>query len=130
MASTKKTPLSLIGLQQSMDPFGANRQLMDQYDAERQAGRQAEDEAPVNAGLVDPAQANYFKTFNRGQEDAATGPGGFDRQWVPLLQSLKGKRFAGAPGLDTETYADPDANGVLQNRTPNKMRLIKPWSLG
>jgi hypothetical protein len=61
-----------------------------------------------------PAQQQYFHAFNNAQEDAATGPAGYNRQWVPFLQSLKGKRidFSGA-GLPTETYADLTGSGRL-----------------
>jgi hypothetical protein len=68
-----------------------------QWDADTQAGRDAEDQnADPLAGTPGHASAGMIQ-FNRSQQDAATGAGGFNRQWVPLLQSLKNKRVRANP---------------------------------
>ncbi len=88
-----------------------NAELMQQRDdrvAKQRAGQRDAEFTSLN-----PAQSMYFDTFNNMQEDAATGPAGYNRQWVPLLESLAGKRFVGGGGLPTETYADPQHTGHL-----------------
>jgi hypothetical protein len=63
-------------------------------------------------------QQQYFNAVNDAAQDAATGPGGYNRQWVPLLESLQGKKvnWSGS-GLPTETYGDADpVTHVLQRR--------------
>jgi hypothetical protein len=91
-----------------MSPFDADRLAMQQWDEDERVRR-----ATRTYGPGDIAQQAYFNSVNDAATDAATGPGGYNRQWVPLLKGLQGKRFAGGGGLPTETYADPNHTGTL-----------------
>lgn len=68
------------------DPSGYGGLLMQSHDHRVQEQRQEEDATPLPAG-INPAQNNYFKTFNRGQQDAAMGPAGYNRQWAGYLEA-------------------------------------------
>jgi hypothetical protein len=96
-----------------LSPFEA-RDMADQYAREFDEGV-AKDRAArqVPYAGIDPAQQAYFNAMNDAEQQGATGPAGYNRQWVPLLQALKGKRFVGGGGLPTETYADPDHTGTM-----------------
>jgi hypothetical protein len=74
---------------------------------------------------IDPAQQAYFNALNDAEQQGATGPAGYNRQWVGLLQALKGKRFVGGGGLPTETYGDLDHTGHL-----SLMPQAEPTSVG
>lgn len=102
---------SLAGLNAAFlpgDPEGAAELARQQWD-EEEAQRRAE----RTYGPGDIGQQAYFNTFNDGQTDAATGAAGYNRQWVPLLQGLKGKRLGSAPGLPTEQFSDLDGSGHM-----------------
>lgn len=68
------------------DPNGYGGLLGQHYDARMAEQRQVEDATPLPAD-VDPAQAAYFKTVNRGAQDAAMGPAGYNRQWAGFLEA-------------------------------------------
>ena len=70
----------------SRDPQGYGNVLERSYDARVQEDRAQEDAAPPNPSM-NSAQATYFKTFNRGQEDAAMGPAGYNRKWAGFLEA-------------------------------------------
>lgn len=97
-----------MAYQSPMDALAFKTQAEQQWDAEEAQRRQTRTYGPGDIG-----QQAYFNTFNDMQTDAATGPSGYNRQWVPLLQSLKGKRLAGGGGLPTSTYADPEHTGHM-----------------
>ncbi len=83
-------------------------------------------QTPDAFASANPAQQQYFHTFNNMQEDSATGPQGYNRQWVPLLQSLKGKRVnVAGSGLPTETYADPDQTGTMTRQSGDDLATLQ-----
>lgn len=107
----------------SHDPTGYGNLLGRSYDARMAENRAVEDATPLEAG-IDPAQNAYFKTFNRGQESAAMGPAGFNRNWAGFFEAPRvleennpGTKYridAGSLNLPTEQYGSPDASGALQ----------------
>jgi hypothetical protein len=121
-------PADVAGGRQGLDSYlsdtTSNDALMAQWDknvAERRAAQAGDASASPN-----PAQQRYFQSFNNMQEDAATGRAGYNRQWVPLLQSLSGKRvnMAGS-GLPTETYADPTHSGTLTRQSDDDVATLR-----
>lgn len=97
-----------------------DQQLTDAYDADVQAYRAQPLGDPSRPMSTSDIAARGSQIFNDMRQDAATGPQGYNRQWVPLLQSLKGKRFLGGGSLPTERYADPTGSGemTVQPQTP------------
>lgn len=102
--------------------------------------RQEEDALPLPAGL-DAAQNNYFKTFNRGQQDAAMGPSGYNRQWAAALEApnvaaeadpnsahkyrvdygsldLPVDQYSGPAGSNLQLQAENPALAALRRATP------------
>jgi hypothetical protein len=82
---------SLRGLSQAIsgpqgyDPF-------QQFDQQRQAQYATEDQNPDPlAGTPGHASPGMMQ-FNRMQQDAAVGPQGYNRQYVPALPTLSGLR--------------------------------------
>lgn len=70
----------------SLDPQGYGDLLGRSRDQRVMESRAAADALPLEAG-IDPAQDAYFKTVNRGAEDGAMGPAGFNRQWAGFLEA-------------------------------------------
>jgi len=121
-------PADVAGGRQGLDSYLTDAttkdELFSRWDravTDRRSTQQADQFASPN-----PAQQGYFNTFNNMQEDAATGPTGYNRQWVPLLESLKGKRvnLAGS-GLPTETYADPTQSGTLTRQSDGDLATLR-----
>jgi hypothetical protein len=121
-------PADVAGGRQGLDSYMTDATTKDaliaQWDknvAERRAAQAGDASASPN-----PAQQGYFHTFNNMQEDAATGPAGYNRQFVPLLQSLQGKRvnMAGS-GLPTETYADPTHSGTMTRQSGDDLASLR-----
>jgi hypothetical protein len=103
------------------------KNFADQFHDTRVAGeRAARSLQPLPAG-TDAAQQNYFNTVNDAAQDAATGPGGYNRQWVPLLEGLAGATKTDVSGLNlpTDTYGNADATHVLQ-RLPDPPSNVGP----
>jgi len=96
-----------------LSPFEA-RDMADQYAREFDEGA-AKDRTALQTPYagIDPAQQAYFNALNDAEQQGATGPAGYNRQWVPLLEALKGKKFIGGGGLPTEKYADPNHTGTM-----------------
>lgn len=67
----------------TIDPFDYAQLLGQQRDR-----RVAEMRASEDAGPLD-ASTQYMRTFTRGQEDAAMGPSGYNRQWVPFFEAQR-----------------------------------------
>jgi hypothetical protein len=98
-------PLSGLDVKNIADQF---------HDASVADYRANRSQQPLPAG-TDAAQQNYFNTVNDAAQDAATGPAGYNRQWVPLLEGLAGAdKYDLGSNLPTETYGNPDATHVLQ----------------
>jgi len=121
-------PADVSGGRQGLDSYLTDAtttdELLGQWDrdvADRRAAQPGYAAASPN-----PAQQKYFDTFNNMQEDAATGPSGYNRQWVPLLQSLRGKRVdLRSSGLPTETYADPTHTGILTRQSDEDLAALR-----
>lgn len=117
-------PADVAGGRQGLDNYLTDTSAFDAWDkdvADRRAGQPAAQFASPN-----PAQQGYFNTFNNMQEDMATGRSGYNRQWVPLLQSLKGKRVnLGESGLPTETYADPMHTGTMTRQSDEDVAALR-----
>jgi hypothetical protein len=113
-----------VGLDNYLTDATTNDELFSRWDkevADRRAAQPAAQFASPN-----PAQQGYFNTFNNMQEDAATGRAGYNRQWVPLLQSLKGKRVdLRNSGLPTETYADPMQTGTMTRQSDEDVAALR-----
>lgn len=96
------------------------QQLADQADERQRLEREAEDQATLDMPGDMRAQNNYFTGFNRAQTDAATGRGGYNRQWVPFFEALRGKKIdVGSLALPTETYKDVNGDGQLDLVRPS-----------
>jgi len=97
-----------------------DRELMDAYDEDVRQYRATSALDPSQPMSATDIAARVNASFNDARQDAATGPVGYNRQWVPLIQSLKGTRFVGGGSLPTERYADPTHSGqlTLQPATP------------
>lgn len=108
------------------DALSSKLNAEQQWDADETRRRQTRTYGPGDIG-----QQQYFNTFNDMQTDAATGPTGYNRQWVPLLQSLKGKRLTAprgvdpAPGLPTSTYADLEGTGHMTRLDDASVAALK-----
>lgn len=81
-----RTNDGVVDADPSADPLGYGKLLEASSDHRVTQGRQREDATPLPAGL-DPAQSEYFKTFNRSQEDGAMGPAGYNRPWAGFLEA-------------------------------------------
>jgi len=102
------------------DALSAKTLAMQQWDDAEARRRQTRTYGPGDIG-----QQAYFNTFNDAQTDAATGPSGYNRQWVPLLESLKGKRLVGGGGLPTSTYGDPEHTGHMRLLDEPSVKALK-----
>jgi hypothetical protein len=93
------------------------RMLGDQFDDRTRREREAADVDGVDPNSV----------FSRMQSDAANGPQGFNRQWIPFFEALRGDKVnMGSLGLPThtETTGEPsEAMRSLQARNPTDVRL-------
>jgi hypothetical protein len=121
-------PKDVVGGPQGLDNYlsdaTTNDALFARWDNDV-AARRAEQPAAQFAS-PNPAQQGYFNTFNNMQEDGATGRAGYNRQWVPLLESLKGKRVnVAGSGLPTSTYADPDHTGTLTRQSDEDVAALR-----
>lgn len=81
-----RTNDGVVDTDPSADPMGYGKLLEASYDHRVAQQRQQEDATPLQAG-IDPAQAAYFKGFNRSQEDGAMGPAGYNRPWAGFLEA-------------------------------------------
>jgi hypothetical protein len=121
-------PADMVSGRQGLDSYLTDAttkdELFSRWDkgvADRRSTQQADQFASPN-----PAQQGYFNTFNNMQEDSATGPAGYNRQWVPLLESLRGKRVnVAGSGLPTETYADPTQSGTLTRQSDEDLAALR-----
>jgi hypothetical protein len=103
-------PNAVSALLKKTGPPRTDQELREAYDEDVRLYRELRDQMqPMNANDI---AAHVNASFNDARQDAATGPVGYNRQWVPLLQSLKGKRFVGGGSLPTEKYADPTHSGT------------------
>lgn len=90
-----KSIADAIGFNPAADPEGYARLLGGRYDARTQATRDTADDSLRSRvyGGGDPgdaanaAQSMAGNTIARNQSDAANGPTGFNRSWLPLLES-------------------------------------------
>jgi hypothetical protein len=79
--------------------MGANILLQNQYDERRRKQRAEEDQYLSTQTPGGPGMPNsIMAAFNRNQTDAAVGPGGYNRQWVPLLEEMQHKRLGNIGG--------------------------------
>lgn len=99
------------GLQEAIpdpaqDPLGYDQWLMQRHDTRVAEQRQAADALPRNG------QQMYFDTFNRMQEDNATGPVGYNRQWVPFFEGMnvQAEKLGKNLKVDARSFGRPDAN--------------------
>lgn len=143
MATTK----SLVGLQKALrlhvgdgedvtafpaqDPQGYGYLLGRSRDQHILEDRQAADATP---DPINPAQANYFTAFNRGREDGAMGPAGYNRGWAKFFEAprviaenagLRSRLDPSGMDVSTESYGQPNAEGTLQPMTTPAQQLAR-----
>ncbi len=112
-------------LPNQLSPFmgeSYKRMLGDQYDDRIRDERAAED-----AESSDPGRA-FGRVFGRMQADAANGPMGFNRQWIPFFEALRGSKVrVGSLDLPTHTESsgpsESDAMTSLRATNPTNARL-------
>jgi hypothetical protein len=87
---------SLRGLSQAIagpqgyDPLDPTQQF-----DQRQQARYATEDADPNLNRGPGYPTSFSNAFNRSQDAGAVGPQGYNRPWVPFLQSIAGARVKG-----------------------------------
>lgn len=98
-------------------------QLAAEADERQRLEREQQDadyQTQTAAGLPGSIQARLFQQMSNSASDAATGRGGYNRQWVPFFEALRGKKLnVGSLDLPTSTYSDPNHTGHLEMERPS-----------
>lgn len=82
-----KTVRNYLGIDPAADPQGFTRALDTSADARRIRTRAASDATGPQLTDPDYAERTNAQQFNRSATDAAVGPNGFNRDWVPFFES-------------------------------------------
>lgn len=101
------------------DNMAINAGREHEYDERTRQQRQDEDETWrtnlfTGQNLVGPGGSGASRDaamINNAQQDVAMGPGGYNRQWVPFFEPMRGRRM-NTRGLDLPTEG-------LQKAAPN-----------
>lgn len=126
-ALTLQTATGPVTLDPSQDPEGYARMLGESYDT-RVAAQRASADATEPLTSEAPGRNYGLEQTIRAQQDAATGPAGWNRQWVPFLEAPQVQadnmgmtsRIGGIEGLPES----PSATGLASALKARKKAVV------